>query len=124
MHLEAWLFSAKQAWHRPLLRWMTVVTLAMVVLGSSWFLWRVIPHRQSGTLVLHYNVYLGVDEVRAWEWILLLPGIWFIVSLVDVLCGYGFYHRDPQLAGSLIGLAFFWSVPWMIALYYLTLVNV
>lgn len=80
--------------------------------------------RQAETVIVHYNIYLGIDQVRPTHWLFLIPLVWWVFTLVDVGIAYGLYHKDPQLAMSLLYLALAWSVPWLVTLYYLTVVNV
>ncbi len=104
---------------------MTIAALAILTIVVTIFLVKVLPRRGAGgTLVLHYNVYLGIDEVHDWYWIFLLPGVWLILTLADLFLAYGFYRKDKHLALSLILLAFFWGFPWTATLFYLSLANV
>jgi hypothetical protein len=125
MKWDAWLFSARQAWQRPLFKWTTVAIALLFFLSSGFFSWKILSQRSRGdTLVLHYNIYLGIDQLGSWKWIVLLPAVWFIVTLIDLVMAYGFYHRDVHFAASLLCLACVWGLPWATALFYLTLVNV
>jgi len=125
MNWDAWVFSAKLAWHRPILRWTALMTLAIAVVGAAVFYYKVIPpRRHAGTAIIHYNIYLGIDDVRAWPWIFLFPSVWLLVSLVDLLVAFGYYHHDPFLSSSLIYLAFLSALPCAGALLYLARMNV
>lgn len=122
---SAWLFSAKRLWQRPSLRFVTILTGIVLLGGTIFFLVRMIPLASQGeSVIVHYNIYLGVDEVRPVYWIFLLPLFWWSLTLFDMILAYGLYRSDPQLATSLVCLAFVWSIPWLVTLYYLTLVNV
>lgn len=59
--------SARLAWHRPTFRVLTILLILFVVLMDAVFLGRTIPVvRAASTVILHYNVYLGIDDVRWW----------------------------------------------------------
>lgn len=125
MSWSSWLFSAKRAWQRHSLRWVTIVTGLLICIGTAVFLWRMVPlASQEETVIVHYNIYLGIDAVRPVYWIFLLPLFWWSLTLFDIIVAYGLFRTDPHLSMSLIYLAFAWSVPWLVTLYYLTLVNV
>lgn len=96
-----------------------------MVVASTFFLLSVIPlgHQGHGTLVLHYNVYLGIDDVRAWSWILLLPAVWLVMSVLDLFVAYGLHRRDPQAATGLLVLGCASCIPWMMLFYYLIFMN-
>lgn len=89
-----------------------------------WFLWTVLPHKdKTGTLILHYSVYLGIDQVHAWPWIFLLPGVWILLTYLDIVLALGSFREDKQVAWSLLMFGLAWGFPWMFALYYLARVN-
>ncbi len=88
------------------------------------FVLNVLPSAKShGSLIYHYNIYLGIDDVRGWEWSLILPGIWLLMTLVDVALAYGEFRTDKHLSAALVSLALAWSFPWMGALFYLSILN-
>ena len=124
MNGRAWLFSARRAWRRKSLRGLTIATCLLLAGASGYYWWNVLPSaRSTGTVVLHYNIYFGIDDVRSAPWVLFLPAVWILCTLGGIAWGYASYHQDPTFADSLIAFAFFWSLPWVAALFYLTLVN-
>lgn len=124
MRWGPWLFSAKLAWRRRVLRYVTVVTCLLMV-GMSGYYWaRVLPAgRKSGTVVYHYNIYFGIDDIRAWPWAFLLPAVWIALTSACLFWAFVSYHQDSQFSASLIVFSLLWSLPWMAALFYLTLLN-
>ncbi len=125
MTWEAWAFSAKRAWLNPFVRWTTVATALLLIVGTTFFFWRTLSRpRQNGSVILHYNVYLGIDEIGAWPWAFLLPGVWLAATALDLAFAYGSYRADPHLAVSLVASAALLAIPWAVALYYLSVVNV
>jgi len=124
MTWRRWFFSAKLAWQQKTLRVLTILTCLLSILVSGYYLWSVVPvARRSGTVVVHYNIYLGIDDVRSWPWVFLLPAIWLACTFIGLLWSYASYQHDPHLSVSLIVFAFFWSLPWIAALFYLSLLN-
>lgn len=125
MDWSAWVFSAKLAWHHPWVRWMSLTSVALLLVSSTFYLWRVVPAaRHNGTAVIHYNIYLGIDDVRHWSWVLGWPALWALVTGVDLAWAYGSYREDRLFSLALVSLAFFWGLPWASALFYLSLMNV
>jgi hypothetical protein len=124
MKWDAWVFSARLGWQNRWMRWSSILTVFIMIAGTALFLWRMVPLRaQAETVVLHYNLYLGIDDVRSWTWIFFLPAIWLVCTIADLAFAFGLYRTDVHFSLSLTSLAFLWSVPWAAALYYLTLVN-
>lgn len=125
MTANAWLFSAKLAWSHKIFRWASLLAVASALVMSGFFLWHVFPSaRTSGTFVLHYNIYLGIDEVRSWIWVFLPPLMWIGITLLDIGLALGIYRADAFFAWSLLALAAAWALPWSVALFYLTSMNV
>lgn len=124
LSLDAWLFSARLAWARPSLRWASVVAVGMSLGMGIWFASQVLPSaRANGTFAFHYNIYVGIDDLRGWGWILILPITWLALTLSDILTAFGLYRADQILASTLVGLALLWSLPWAVVLFYLTVIN-
>lgn len=124
MPWSAWILSAKQAWSRPLFRMTAMLSLAVMIASATFFLWRVLPARQSsGQLIFHYSIYLGIDDVRTWAWIFLLPGAGMAFVCADVALAYALYRTDAFAAQGLLYVACGWSILWAAALYYLSAVN-
>lgn len=119
------MFSAKLAWQRPVFRFTSVIPFVVCLAASIVFLLTLIPsHVRGGMLVMHYNVYLGIDEVHPWPYIIILPSVWLMMTIADLFIAYGIFRKDPQLAWSLNVLAILFALPWCFALFYLTRMNV
>ncbi len=122
--LDAWLFSARLAWGRPWLRWASVTALIVSLGTGIWFVSQVLPvARVNGTFAFHYNIYVGIDDLRGWVWVLLLPAAWLALTLSDILLAFGVYRADQVLASVLVGLALLWTLPWAVGLLYLIVIN-
>ena len=118
------LFSAKLAWKRPLFKYGSVVLCLTIIVATAVFLMRVVPAaRKNGSFIMHYNIYFGSDDVRTWGWCFLLPAVWLTISLAALAWSFVSYQRDPHLAYSLMIVCLAWSLPWIGALFYLTLIN-
>lgn len=112
--------SARLAWHRPWFRALTLILLGFMLAVSAVFFVKLEPViRESSTVVFHTNVYFGIDDVRAWQWVLLWPALWAIPVIVGTLAAFGVYQRDSLLAYSILVWMLAWSCPWAIGLYYL-----
>lgn len=79
--------------------------------------------RKDGLFILHYNVYFGADEVRAWSWSFFPPLLWTVVTGICTAWAYVVYQRDMSAAVGLLISSFMWSLPWVGALLYLSIIN-
>lgn len=124
MRREAWSISARLAWHRPRFRAFTLLLLVGVTLVNLFFLVKTVPVvREATTAAIHYNVYLGIDDVRDWVWIFLWPAIWEATIFVGLGVALGVYQKDTLLSYGVLGWLWLWSAPWFIGLMYLLQFN-
>jgi len=124
MAFEEWRNSIKRAWHDPFIRWTSILELVAILAGSAFFLWRLIPEGlRSGVLILHYNIYLGIDDVRAWPWIFFVPGAMLVVYLADLVAACVLLKTDELAARALVALTAVLTVAWAVAAFFLILVN-
>jgi hypothetical protein len=124
MTLDEWRFSAKLAWQDRFVRWMTVATFALAFGMSVFVLWRLIPEGlRAGVLTMHYTIYLGIDDVRTWPWIFLLPAGMMSLMSVSVLCTFGLFRRDPLAAKTLSATLLASAVLWSFSVFFLIIVN-
>lgn len=122
---DEWRFSARRALQHPFIKWTLAVTGLFVVCGSAYFLLRLVPEGlHTGTLILHYNVYLGVDDVGAWQWILLSPALMVLLFLINAAFSLGYYHSDSLASKSVVALTACVAIVWGVSSFFLILVNV
>lgn len=124
MILERAGISFRFAWKQPRLRNLFFVVIALPLFISGVFLWRLLPVvRAAQTVVLHYTIYLGIDEVRRWPWIFLLPVFWNVVVWMGSLVALLLSQEDRLLSYTILLFLLLWSAPWAMALFYLGLLN-
>ncbi|EKD76388.1 MAG: hypothetical protein ACD_43C00129G0001, partial [uncultured bacterium] len=57
-----------------------------------------IPRIGDSILILHYNIYLGPDVFGNWYELLMLPGLGFVVTLINLGLGFWLLRRELFLA--------------------------
>ncbi len=125
MHLDDWRFSAKRAWQNSFIRWTILVDGLVILASSAFMLWRLIPAGlRTGVLVMHYNVYLGIDSVQAWPWIIAVPAVMLLAFTVNTLLALGVYRPDELAAKALVSLSAALTAVWCIAGFFLLLMNI
>ncbi len=124
MRREAWGTSARLAWQRPRFRALILLLFVAVTVANTVFLVKTIPAvRTQATAVIHYTIYLGIDDVRDWPWIFLWPALWQAMTMAALVAALGAYQKDSLLAYAIVGWTYVWSLPWVIGLSYLMLFN-
>lgn len=124
MKWEEWRFSTKLALQDSFVRWMTLVTLVLYSGMTTFVLWKLIPlGLRSGLLTFHYNIYLGIDDVRPWEWIFFPLGIMLGVIIVNTFFAFRIFRTDKLGARTLVALSSAVCVLWVAGMFFLTMVN-
>jgi hypothetical protein len=124
MRWAEWRFSAKLGWQNRFICWMTIANAFVILLMSLFVLWRLIPEGlRASVLTMHYNVYLGIDDVRDWQWIFLLPGAMTAVFAVNLLFALGIFRNHALAAKTLVAFTAALTVLWCVGSFFLVLVN-
>ena len=115
-------FFGQEFWRSPLVHWLFIGTIFLdaASLGVLAFLNRPIDL----PIVLHYNVYLGVDIIGDWWQMYFLPIIGNLFFLVNTILAYFFYQKKERLAAYIFLLAsFFVEAGILIAISGLMMIN-
>lgn len=125
MNFDEWKFSFEVAWDDPWYRWQTIATVAAALVGSGFFLLRLIPEGlRSGLLVFHYNLYLGIDEVMSWKWIFVLPLVLLAVISADMIAAGRLFRKDRIMSRVMLCAATLFTILALIGGFFLITVNV
>lgn len=119
-----WRFSARLAWQDFWFRLICLVALVLFILTTAFILFRLLPLGwRSGVIITHYNIYLGIDDVRSWPWIFFSPVLALVLAKIDVLVALGMYRRDRLASLSLLIVMLVSILLWATASFFLVLVN-
>ena len=80
---------------------------ALILNGINWGLIAFFIRPVDFPIVLHYNVYFGVDVIGAWWQLYSLPVIGLIIMVVNTVLGYLFYQKKERIVAHLLMLATF-----------------
>lgn len=124
MKWQEWKFSARLALEDRFMRWMAILVGVGVVGMSIFFLWKIIPEgRRSGVVTFHYTIYLGIDDVRPWPWILTVPGIALLFTAVDTILAFALFRQSVLVSRALMVLCAMSVIVWAIGSFFLVLIN-
>lgn len=124
MSWEEWKFSARRAVQDPFIRW-TLLGGLMLLIGMTVFLLRrLLPEGwRIGTITLHYNVYLGIDDVRPWWWIFFVPGIALVLFVADILIAFGLFRTNALGSRTIVAIGAVSLIVWAVGCFFLIRVN-
>lgn len=78
---------------------------------------------QTELIILHYNIYFGIDEIGNWTNIYYLPVIGIIILLVNLLCGYLLYKKDKLISYFFMFSSFIAQILLILSTFFIIAVN-
>lgn len=122
--LAEWRLAAGIAWDDAWFRWQTIATVALGVMMSVYLLVHLVPIGiRNGLLVFHYSIYFGIDDIRAWPWIFVLPLGTLAVIGTDLVASIRLYRHDRIASRVLLGAATLFAAIASVYAVYLAIVN-
>lgn len=98
-------FFAKEFFHSALVQWVLIGSLIINALNFGLIAYFIRP--VDFPIILHYNVYFGVDVIGSWWQVYFLPLIGLLILSVNTLLGYSFYQQKERVIAHLLVLAVF-----------------
>lgn len=95
----------REFFHSSLVQWMIIGSLFLNV--ANWGLVAFFNRPVDFPIILHYNVYFGVDVIGAWWQVYFLPAIGLIILLINAILGFLFYNQKERMVAHLLMLASF-----------------
>ena len=85
-------------WTDPIIFFSLV--LAILVNIGIWAALRLVVQATDQPIILHYNIYFGVDSIGGWKNVFIMPAIGFLIFLVNLTLSRFFYYKE-RLASHL-----------------------
>lgn len=98
-------FSAKEFFRSALVQWVIIGSLIINALNWGFIAFFIRP--VDFPIILHYNVYFGVDVIGSWWQVYLLPLIGLLILGTNTFLGYLFYQQKERIVAHLLVLATF-----------------
>jgi len=96
-------FFSQEFFHSGMIQWSLIGSIIVSLANLGVMVWFMRP--VDFPVVLHYNVYFGVDMVGKWWQAYFLPFIGFGVLAVNTTLGYLFYKQKERIVAHLLLLA-------------------
>ncbi|MCK9379213.1 MAG: hypothetical protein M0P97_03690 [Candidatus Moranbacteria bacterium] len=82
--------------------------LAILILNlASFIILTIFIEKSSSPVILHYNVYFGVDLIGDWWQIYIMPAMGLFFALVNLFLALYFYGQKERIASYCLMLASF-----------------
>jgi hypothetical protein len=96
-------FFSQDFFHNAIIQW---VSIGIIVFNlASWIILAIFIQPIDLPIVLHYNVYFGVDIIGVWWQVYFLPFIGGIFFIINGSLAYLFYSKKERIASYLLLLA-------------------
>ena len=115
-------FFTQEFFLSGLVQWSLIASIILNVANWGFLFYFIRP--VDFPIILHYNVYFGVDIIGKWLEAYYLPLIGDIMLIVNAILGYMFYLQKERVVAHLLLLAtFFVQVSISIAVASIILIN-
>ncbi|HEX8973915.1 MAG TPA: hypothetical protein VF817_00305 [Patescibacteria group bacterium] len=98
-------FFGTEFFRSGLVHWVLIGSLILNI--ANWGAMAYFIRPVDFPLVLHYNVYFGVDMIGAWWQLYFLPLIGLVILLINAFLGYLFYGQKERIVAHMLMLATF-----------------
>ena len=71
----------------------------------NWVILAIFINKNVRSIILHYNVYFGVDRTGGWGESFIMPAVGIIIFLINFYLAFFFYKNKERIASYVILLA-------------------
>lgn len=95
----------KEFFRSKIMLWLLALNVVSNI--ANWTAIAIFINRLDGDIILHYNVYFGVDAMGDWRQVFILPIIGIILFVLNAVLAAYFYSRKERIASYILLLASF-----------------
>jgi hypothetical protein len=115
-------FFTQDYFRNPLNIWLIIFNF--VINSANWAILLIFVEPVDFSIILHYNVYFGVDVIGDWRKIFLLPALGIFLFFLNLSLAIYFYKQEEKTASYILMLvSVLIQINLMIASTTLTLIN-
>lgn len=96
-------FFTQEYFRNHIIDWLLI--LSFVSNLANWILLKIFVKPVDHSIILHYNVYFGVDETGNWKNVWILPSIGLFLLIINLSLSLYFYRNEERIAGYLLLMA-------------------
>jgi len=93
-------FFAQEYFRNAIVVWLMILSLVVNVI--TWILLKIFIKPVDFPIILHYNVYFGVDLTGRYANVFILPSIGIVLFLINLLLSLYFYQHKERIASYLL----------------------
>lgn len=97
---ESFIASGQTFYRNALVR--SVLAAIFLLQGVSFGMLAFFVRPQQSIVIVHYNVYFGVDIIGDWAQIFMVPSIALLFSLANIFLAQWFYNQKERFASYVL----------------------
>ncbi|MDR3559743.1 MAG: hypothetical protein P4L62_03755 [Candidatus Pacebacteria bacterium] len=82
-----------------------LLLFGIITNAADWTILLVFMNRLDADVILHYNVYFGVDMLGNWKLAFMMPAVGLVLFLVNAFLADYFYRNKERIASYILLLA-------------------
>ena len=79
-----------------------LIILSLLANLANWIVLLIFLHPATPLIILHYNVYFGVDVTGSRREAFILPGVGLAILIINFILSFYFYRSKERIAGYLL----------------------
>ena len=95
--------SEREFFQNRIILWLLALNLALSLV--NWAIIVIFINRLDVGIILHYNVYFGVDSIGDWRQAFLLPIIGIILFILNAVLAVYFFEKKERIASYILLIA-------------------
>jgi len=96
-------FFADEYFRSHIILWLLV--FIFLVNLTNWILLKIFIKPIDFPIILHYNVYFGVDMLGSWKQVYFLPALGLLLLIINLFLSFYFYKKKDRIASYILMIA-------------------
>jgi hypothetical protein len=96
-------FKRKEFFQSKIAVWLIILSLIANVI--NWIILAFLTHPVGSKVILHYNVYFGVDNMGGPEGVFMMPAIGLFIFLINSFLAAYLYKKKERIASYILLMA-------------------
>jgi len=97
------LFFANDFFRNKIVLWLASGSLIINI--TEWIILKIFVRPVDFPIIMHYNVYFGVDLLGNWKQVFVLPLVGVILFIINFILAIHFYNLKERIASYLLLIA-------------------
>ncbi|PIP27362.1 MAG: hypothetical protein COX30_02270 [Candidatus Moranbacteria bacterium CG23_combo_of_CG06-09_8_20_14_all_39_10] len=96
-------FFQQEYFQSHIVFWLLILSLVANII--DWLILKIWIKPVDFSIILHYNVYFGVDQIGSYRQVYLLPMIGLILFIINLVLSMFFYGQKKRIASYILLMA-------------------